>query len=97
MENKVLGSILPVLAEDKWAYILLSMLAPAFPFVFIDGMYRNEIMDNIFTNQPNWRYIVVHDSEREEYHSMFDKFKSVGEDLSPEGINLFVCKNKSLL
>ena len=81
-----------ILAVDKRSYVMLSLLASISDLVLIDGVHREELMDSLSTYKIDWKTIMVHDSERVQYHSNLDKLKAFGEDISPEGINLFVCK-----
>lgn len=61
--------------------------------IFIDGIQRTVCMINSLNKAP---YIMIHDSEREEYQSAFEMFKDAGyNDISPDNINLKVFYNEN--
>lgn len=86
--------IFPIFADIQRTYLLMTYFSTIVHLVFIDGSYRNEIMKALYHNPNNWNYIILHDSERDEYSQCINKLKEISEDISPEGINLFVCKRK---
>jgi hypothetical protein len=91
---KDIDMIFPIWAGDKKSYLLLYLMATYADLVFIDGKWREELM-NLYYRGDFKSTIMVHDSEREEYQEGFNNLRKIGEDISPEGVNLFVCKNKS--
>ncbi len=94
----------PILVMDRNSYTYLSVLCHSldFEFIFIDGKWREELMNyfskySYIEDDSLWDFLAVHDSERKEYQEGFNNLRKIGEDISPEGVNLFVCKNKSTL
>jgi len=62
--------------------------------IFIDGIRRDLCMINSVNRAP---YIMIHDSEREEYQSGFEMFKDASyNDISPDNINLKVFYNENI-
>ena len=87
------AKIYPFLAMERRAYIHLASSAIEFDLVFVDGKWR-EIIMTALKLYGSWRTVMVHDSERESYQPHFESLKEVGEDISPKGVNLFVCRKK---
>jgi len=81
------------LAMDRGAYIHLAASGIHFDLVFVDGKWRELIMSALQL-YGNWKTVMVHDSEREEYQPHFEALKEIGKDISPEGVNLFVCQRR---
>ena len=92
---KDIYNIKSFLAMDKRAYILFASSRFAEDLVFVDGVYRESIMKKLRLNGfRKWKTIMIHDSEREEYKPHFEYLKDIADDISPEGVNLFVCRRK---
>jgi hypothetical protein len=90
---KDIHSIKPFLAMDRRSYIHFAFLKIDNDLVFVDGVYR-EIIMTALRDYGKWETIMVHDSERQEYQPHFNYLREVSKDISPEGINLFVCQKK---
>lgn len=83
-----------VLAMDINSYLLMLDFIGDVDLVFIDGKHRVEAMQIILDSEKEWKTVMVHDSEREEYQESFDAFEIEGHNLIQSGVNLFVCRRK---